>query len=189
MTSIVSGFGYLGLLFFNSKPVEAVTINFSVTNNLLDINNLGLDITGSGIVDFSSGSLGIGDNGLIDDGESITFLFTDGLANLVGTFSTVLTLDTGGSTPGAGMIEAFDIDGISLGNVNISTIEPQINVSNLFGNQLISQFTFTADSLGGRNFAEISFEPVPTSTLEPSLLLALSALGLAGIKGLKRKKH
>lgn len=186
LTYIVSGFLSLGSSFLISLPARAIFINFSdpATNELSELNDLGLALSGSGAIDLSTG-LGI-DDFLVNDGESITFSFPGSLAFSTYTFSALLTSDLDGIS-GAGTLEAFGQNG-SLGIVEIEN-NHLINVSELFDNQLITKFTFTAALGSGRNISAINYELVPIETPEPSFLLTLSALGLAGIKGLKRKKH
>jgi hypothetical protein len=185
---IVSVFLSLSGLFSLSFPVKAITINFtnSATNEISEINALGLDISGSGNIDLTGG-LGI-DDFLVDNGESITFSFFDNFAASVGTISAILTLSDGTTgIPGAGTIEAFGKSG-SLGIVSIENISPLIDVSGLFGNQLLKSFTFTADNGSGRNISGISYELIPNEVPDPSFLLGLGVIGIAGIRSLKRKK-
>ncbi|MBP0016231.1 MAG: PEP-CTERM sorting domain-containing protein [Cyanobacteria bacterium SBLK] len=189
LTLIVTGFFSLGLPFLSLKSAKAITINFGHpdADELSEVNALGLDISGSGNIDLSTG-LGI-DDFLVDNGESITFTFINSLASSVGTFSAVLTSDGNSSTIGTGTLEGFDVDGFSLGSIAIDPLTAIIDVNGLFGNQLLSSITFTSDLNAGRNFTQISYELVSVETPEPSILLGLGVIGLAGIRGLKRKKN
>lgn len=133
-----------------------------------------LDLNGVGIVGGET-------NTFVDHGESITFTFLDSAAVAVryglSAYGNLSGLRFTDST-----IEAFGLNGESLGlrNPNIS-ISP-VNVSALFGHAPISSFRVTSDQDGFR-FGYVSYDTYTPAVPEPgSMFLAAVGLAVLGIR-------
>jgi len=121
----------------NAFAVEQRFDNLGPTFTTTELVKPDLKVTGSNtinVIQFNGLAIVGGcSDGVIDEPESITFTFNQPVANILLTVNPL----------GKGDIEAFDVNGVSLGTQPSSQSFLR-NISQLFGNVPISKFTFTA---------------------------------------------
>lgn len=144
----------------------------------------GITVTGSGPLEIRSdfglgiiGGAGIGNGGQqIDNGETARFSFDGGPATGVSLLSTGIGSPTGNFV---GTFQGFGASGQSLGTYNyfITPLQNPVNISAIFGNVVLSAFSFTGGEPGaGISVASITY----TSAVPEPTSLAMVGLGLAG---------
>ena len=118
----------------------------------------GFTVNGSDDLYFGRYGLGVVGQAdqMVDDGESLFFSFDSGFATKV---SLIIGISGGGggTEPPVDIVEAFDVNGTSLGTI----VEPggfggHIFVSNLFDNQPLSSFSFAGNISKG--FSSLTFQ-------------------------------
>jgi len=158
-TSVTIDFTTLGTFTTPSLVQPGVTVTGSNTVNVRPGNGLGIV---GGIANFN-----------VDGSESITFTFdnpSSGVSYLVQTAGDV----NGDGKFGAATIEAFDSNGISLGTVPVDGLA-LFEVSMIFGNDVISKFTVTAD-VDSHSISSVTFNLLDHITILDAIADAKSMI-------------
>ncbi|QYO63529.1 Ig-like domain-containing protein [Leptolyngbya sp. 7M] len=114
------------------------------------------------VISQDSDSLGLGvDDATIDEGESIFVSFNQGAASKISYMLDSAATSDGDDLYAEAELEAFDVNGKSLGVVplSVSAFDPINNVSAAFDGQLISRFRLT--QIESARIGSLSFTPVP----------------------------
>jgi hypothetical protein len=169
-------------------PLSAGTIDYRFVSGVdvqtTSFDSGGVTVTGGPGLVFVNVSNGLsiigGNNSAVDPGEFLAFSFDGGPVSGI-SFQVNNTLIAGAS------LQAFGPGG-SLGSqaVSISAGGGVTDVSGLFGNQPISNFTLSTTT-GAYRLDILTFAPEPSSFVLLALgLLAISGSGFAGVSKLKR---
>ena len=185
------------------STANAVTIDLSVpaTGQYASYSSNGVTITGSADLDILNGK-GMGVLGgdyhttlgpVVDNGESLLFVFDSGYAaSSVWLFNSLVY--TPGGPSGSGIdVTGYDVNGnvISTNNMNIPGAGDR-NISSLFGYALLSRFDVLAPD-DGVQFLRLNFQPVQLQSDNGSPTNNIPAPGtmlifLTGLFGLLRTK-
>jgi Ca2+-binding RTX toxin-like protein len=140
------------------------TIDFSTTDDFFGpVYNIdGVTITGNGTVVDQVLTVGINDL-FIHTGDTITFSFDSGAATDVSYFVNYVDSGDSDGVRGEATIEAFGVEGNSLGTQNVDSLGAK-NVSQLFGGVPISKFQVSGRDGDFLGIQSVSFTPVEAGT-------------------------
>lgn len=120
----------------------------------------------------------------IDSGESVLFSFDSPVKSVSFSLFPGSTIDLDDAFSDPGTVEAFGIEGNSLGTTSVD--DTSFNVSAAFHNQTLSSFQFTTAIDIGTSISSVSFEPA-TAVPGPSPIFGIGLLGMSAFWTKKRK--